>query len=533
MALTEKDIFCKVLKSIRAPDGYTSNILKCVQIEKRTIGGLKSHDNHVLMQNLLPIAVRRALPKHVVDVLIELSTFFRKLCSNVNDKFELEKIQDRIALTLCHLERIFSPSFFDIMEHLPIHLAKEALIAGVVQYRWMYPIERFLMTLKKYMRNKAHPEGSIAKGYVLEECMTFCSRYLSDVESNVYKLPRNNDGNHNNDRLIGNGKRFHLNHVTWVQAHRYMLGNSDAVKSYRDLHMSQLRSDFPRTKRKEIEQLHHERFHEWFKEYIGNLRISSSESLPEDIITLSKGPSDWGMRHKACIVHGFRFRVKSYDATKKTQNNGVFCSAYTSCYASSKDKRPQIGAVQYYGVLTDIIKIHYSSNLQYILFKCDWINNEKGLKVDDFKFMLVNFNHVMYTGESILMNLTFFQLKQSKSGMLMNHLNQNGKWFLMASKRKQNGKAMMDVIRETVDFCAVHDPSLRNRGCSKPIVRWNSGVKLQLELTPDKKIDGPDRIVFKTQLRVLARNSYRFPLIYTSFCEIPQHLLDDLWYEIK
>ncbi|KAL0395147.1 UNVERIFIED_CONTAM: hypothetical protein Slati_4480900 [Sesamum latifolium] len=79
MALHEKDVFCKVLKSIRALDGYTSNISKCVQVEKRTLWGLKSHDNHVLMQNLLPIAVRKALPKHVVDVLIELSTFFRKL----------------------------------------------------------------------------------------------------------------------------------------------------------------------------------------------------------------------------------------------------------------------------------------------------------------------------------------------------------------------------------------------------------------------------------------------------------------------
>ena len=38
--------------------------------------------------------------------------------------------------------RIFPPSFFDIMMHLPMHLASEAKIAGLVQYRWMYPIER-------------------------------------------------------------------------------------------------------------------------------------------------------------------------------------------------------------------------------------------------------------------------------------------------------------------------------------------------------------------------------------------------------
>ncbi|XP_020087976.1 uncharacterized protein LOC109709981 [Ananas comosus] len=36
---------------------------------------------------------------------------------------------------------IFPPAFFDIMEHLPIHLASKAKIAGPVQYRWMFQIE--------------------------------------------------------------------------------------------------------------------------------------------------------------------------------------------------------------------------------------------------------------------------------------------------------------------------------------------------------------------------------------------------------
>ncbi|KAK4428087.1 hypothetical protein Salat_1577700 [Sesamum alatum] len=76
-------------------------------------------------------------------------------------------------------------------------------------------------------------------------------------------------------------------------------------------------------------------------------------------------------------------------------------------------------------------------------------------------------------------------------------------------------------------------PPAQGRGRSKPLVRWNSGVKLQLELTSNGKIDGPDRVAFKTQLGVMARNSYRFPLIYTSFRQIPEHLLDDLWNEIK
>ncbi|KAG8379121.1 hypothetical protein BUALT_Bualt07G0055200 [Buddleja alternifolia] len=60
-----------------------------------------------------------------------------------------------------------------------------------------------------------------------------------------------------------------------------------------------------------------------------------------------------------------------------------------------------------------------------------------------------------------------------------------------------------------------------------------SGPKLQLELTSDGEIDGPDRVEFKMQLGVLAQNSYRFPLIYTSFDKMPQHVIGDRWDEIK
>ncbi|KAL9451265.1 hypothetical protein AB3S75_012925 [Citrus x aurantiifolia] len=34
-------------------------------------------------------------------------------------------------------------------------------------------LERFLHELKRYVRNKARPEGSIAEGYLVDECLTF------------------------------------------------------------------------------------------------------------------------------------------------------------------------------------------------------------------------------------------------------------------------------------------------------------------------------------------------------------------------
>ncbi|XP_049349488.1 uncharacterized protein LOC125814082 [Solanum verrucosum] len=53
----------------------------------------------------------------------------------------------------------------------------ELEIAGPIHYRWMYPIERWLYFLKSLIGNRACPEGSIAEGYIANECMTLCSRF--------------------------------------------------------------------------------------------------------------------------------------------------------------------------------------------------------------------------------------------------------------------------------------------------------------------------------------------------------------------
>ena len=81
-------------------------------------------------------------------------------------------------MILCKLERIFPLAFFDVMVHLVIHLSYESMLTGLVKSRWMYPFERALGTYKQYVRNKAHPEGSIAEAYVVNESLTFCSMYL-------------------------------------------------------------------------------------------------------------------------------------------------------------------------------------------------------------------------------------------------------------------------------------------------------------------------------------------------------------------
>ena len=89
----------------------------------------------------MPIAFR-ALPDDVLEPLVELSEYFKNICSTVLQVDKLQEMQCNIRIILCKLERVFPPGFFNVMEHLPVHLAEEAYLGGPVQYRWMYPFER-------------------------------------------------------------------------------------------------------------------------------------------------------------------------------------------------------------------------------------------------------------------------------------------------------------------------------------------------------------------------------------------------------
>jgi len=126
---------------IKMPDGYASNIARCANIDKGSMHSMQSHDWHVFMECLLPIAFR-SLPEFVWNAIAEISQFFRDLCCNSLRMDDLIRTKANISIIICKLERIFSPSFFDSMEHLVIHLPTKAILGGPVQYRWMYPFER-------------------------------------------------------------------------------------------------------------------------------------------------------------------------------------------------------------------------------------------------------------------------------------------------------------------------------------------------------------------------------------------------------
>ncbi|OMO91599.1 Transposon, En/Spm-like protein [Corchorus capsularis] len=266
MSKKEKDVFCGVLKNINVPDGYASNISRCVNVTDQKLYNLKPHDCHILLHDLLPIALRSSMQKKETKAIIELCNIFKALCAKVLKLDELDKLQDRAALALCNLGKIFPSSFFTIMVHLFIHLPLQAKLGGPVFARWMYPIERFLGKLGSYVLNKWFPEGSIAEGYLAKECMTFYSRYLEDIETR-FNRPSRNPGCPENDSCSA------------------------------------------------ILKIFTETFHEWFRDKVlGGLRVF------EEVGNLARGPKDTVKRYKTYCINGYRFKVRELDSGR-TQNS--------------------------------------------------------------------------------------------------------------------------------------------------------------------------------------------------------------------
>ncbi|MFS7975181.1 hypothetical protein Hanom_Chr10g00877401 [Helianthus anomalus] len=218
------------------------------------------------------------MTKQIRDAIVELSQFFKKLTEVTLYIAELEALQKNIVKILCKLEQIFPPSFFTVMMHLCVHLPQEAILGGPVQSRWMYPIERYLGHLKKYVGNKAKPEGSIAEGYVVEEAITFCSHYLRGVESKLDKRDRNVDKTSSDARsfaldifkLNGRGigkKEVHMLPTNLMKkAIWFIFNNCQEVQPYLEEHLQILQNKHPESS--DFSEMQQSTFPDWFAKQV-------------------------------------------------------------------------------------------------------------------------------------------------------------------------------------------------------------------------------------------------------------------------
>ena len=65
---------------------------------------MKSHDCHVMMTHILPVALRGIMDKHVRDTLIGLFNFFDVISRKSISVRQLHRLQEEIVVILNELE---------------------------------------------------------------------------------------------------------------------------------------------------------------------------------------------------------------------------------------------------------------------------------------------------------------------------------------------------------------------------------------------------------------------------------------------
>jgi hypothetical protein len=87
---TEFEVFAQTLESLKFPTGYSSNLGKHIRGKK--FGALKSHDYHVLMQQLLPLALRGLLKSGARMAIMRMCKIFRRICTKVYNPADFDSL---------------------------------------------------------------------------------------------------------------------------------------------------------------------------------------------------------------------------------------------------------------------------------------------------------------------------------------------------------------------------------------------------------------------------------------------------------
>lgn len=232
MKREEREEFLKTLRELKFPTNYVGPLSN--RITEGKLRGLKTHDFHILMQQILPLCLRNICDANVVGAIVRVSRIFRRICAKVVDADKRQEMLDDVAETVCTLEKEFPPSIFVIMMHLPIHLVEEMFICGPVHTRWMYPFERYMKGLKGFVKNKSKPEGSMAYGYLREEAIGFLNEYLSQYTPTSKRAWDDNEEPAMYDEILEGARRDRpMSFEFQKMIHGFVLDNTEHMEPYR------------------------------------------------------------------------------------------------------------------------------------------------------------------------------------------------------------------------------------------------------------------------------------------------------------
>ena len=221
----EFEKFAKCIESLKTPSGYASDLGK--SIRKKNFGGLKSHDYHILMQQVMPLALRGLMQPGPRMAVMRMCKVFRRFCTKVYNPVDFPSLQADVAESMALLEIEFPPSFFDIMTHHLYHLVEELDLCGPISARWMYPVERYMKLLKNHVRNMARPEACMAEGYLQDECIGFVTEYIQRFEGTQRRVWDEDEEYGDAEEVLQGARRAYMMSPELRDvAHQYLLTNA-------------------------------------------------------------------------------------------------------------------------------------------------------------------------------------------------------------------------------------------------------------------------------------------------------------------
>lgn len=123
-------------------------------------------------------------------------------------------------------------------------------------------------------------------------------------------------------------------------------------------------------------------------------------------------------------MNGIRFIIAERDNRLTTQNSGVYVPG-------SADT----GGIEFYGKLTNVIKLLYRERYTFVLFKCDWFNtnpSRQGSIKHDYHLISFDTNTRWYENDPYILAI------QAKQVFYMNDPKLGGGWKVIQSIQHRN-----------------------------------------------------------------------------------------------
>ncbi|XP_037419277.1 uncharacterized protein LOC119284121, partial [Triticum dicoccoides] len=337
----EKEIFFEYLLSMKVPSGFSSNIKGIINMAEKKFQNLKSHDCHVIMTQLLLVALRGLLPENVRLAIVKLCAFLNAISEKVIDPEIIPRLQNDLVQCLVSFELVFPPAFFNIMTHVLVHLCEEINVLGPIFLHNMFPFERLMRVLNKYVHNRARPEGSISKGHEYEEVIEFCIDFIPDLKPIGVPESRHK-GRLEGKGTLGGHQIICMDGHSLTEAHYTVLQNSALVAPYMEEHKN------------------------------------------SNIMTF-----------KGYQINGNTFYTIAQDKKSTNQNSGVRFDATTNT-----GKETYYGYIEDIWELN-----YGSGYLKVPLFRCKWVNMTRGGVTEDPQYGMttVDLNNLAYADEPFVL----------------------------------------------------------------------------------------------------------------------------------